>query len=253
VAVFGQRVADDDVADILALDEHVGLADGVGLVVEFLAEHGQAGIGVVFKQIFAGHRQHAARPCRWVIDGAHDGIARRQHIVVLDEQQIDHQADDFARREVLAGGFVGDFGELAYQLFEDQAHLGVIDGVRVQVDVGELFGDQVEQAGLGQALDLGIEIEALEDVAGRRRKALDVGVEVFANMVLVAKQLVQVKRRGVVEALASLAKQERVWVEAGSSLGVEFGQDCRLLLSSTQSRRRRMVKGRMTLPYSDCL
>ena len=42
-AVVGERVAEEDVVDVLALDEHVGLADGVGLGVEFLAVHDAAG------------------------------------------------------------------------------------------------------------------------------------------------------------------------------------------------------------------
>ena len=53
-------------------------------------------------------------------------------VVVLDEQQVDHEADDVARGEVLAGGLVGDFGELADQLLEDQAHVVVADLVGVQ-------------------------------------------------------------------------------------------------------------------------
>jgi hypothetical protein len=40
-AVGGQRVAEHDVADVLALDEHVRLADGVGLGVQLLAVHHQ--------------------------------------------------------------------------------------------------------------------------------------------------------------------------------------------------------------------
>jgi hypothetical protein len=41
----------------------------------------------------------------------------------------------------------------------------------VQVDLGELFRHLVEQPGLGQALDLGVEFEALEDVAHGGREA----------------------------------------------------------------------------------
>lgn len=194
MAVVGQGVAGDDVGHVLALDEHVCLADGVGLVVEFLAEQGQAGGGVVLQQVFAGHGEHAARACCGVVDGAHHGIARGEDVAVFDEQQVDHEADDFARGEVFPGGFVGDFRELADQFFKDQAHLGVVHPVGVQVDVGEFFGDEVEQAGLGQALDLGVEVEALEDVARGGGKALDVGVEVFADVVLVAQEFDKVER-----------------------------------------------------------
>jgi hypothetical protein len=42
----------------------------------------------------------------------------------------------------------------------------------VQIDVGELLGDQVQQAGLGQAVDLNMKVESLEDVANGRRERL---------------------------------------------------------------------------------
>ena len=94
--------------------------------------------------MLAGDRQHAAGAGRRVVDRAHDaGLG--QHVVVLDEEQIDHQPDDLARREVLAGRLVRELGELADQLLEDEPHLGVADGLGMQVDVGELLGDQIEQ------------------------------------------------------------------------------------------------------------
>ena len=153
--------------------------------------------------MLAGDAQHAAGAGGGVVDRAdHAGLG--QGFVVLDEEQVDHQPDDFARGEVLAGGLVGELGELADEFLEHGAHLGVADGVGVQVDVGELLGDQVEQAGLGQAVDLGVEIEALEDVAHGGREGLHVGAQVFADVVLVAHELLQVERRGVVEELAGL-------------------------------------------------
>ncbi len=75
VAVVAQGVAGNDVGDILALDEHVRLADGVGLVVEFLPVQGEPGLRVVLQQIFARHREHAAGAGGGVVEGAHDGIA----------------------------------------------------------------------------------------------------------------------------------------------------------------------------------
>ena len=184
---------------------------------------------------------------------AHDaGLG--QGLVVLDEEQIDHQPDDFARGEVLSGGLVGKFGELADQFLEDRAHLGIADGVGVEVDVGELLGDEVEQPGLGQPVDLGVELEALEDVAHGRRERLHVGAQVLADVVLVAHELLQVERRGVVEELAGLAQQEGLGIQPGL-LALVHSRPARRpwSASSTQSRRRSTVKGRMTLPYSDCL
>jgi len=45
-AIGGEGVAEDDVGDVLALDEHVGLADGVGLGIELLPIHDQPTSGL---------------------------------------------------------------------------------------------------------------------------------------------------------------------------------------------------------------
>jgi hypothetical protein len=209
--------------------------------------------GFRLAQVLARDAQHAAGAGGGVVEAAHHaGLG--QGVVVLDEEEVDHQPDDLARGEVLAGGLVGKLGELADELLEDRAHLGVADDLGVQVDVGELLGDEVEQAGLGQLVDLGVELEALEDVAHGGREPLHVGAEVLADVVLVAHELLQVERRGVVEELAGLAEQEGLGVHPGGFLRLVFRPARRAWsASSTQSRRRSTVKGRMTLPYSDCL
>jgi hypothetical protein len=46
------------------------------------------------------------------------------------------------------------------------------------------------QAGLGEAVDLGVEVEALEDVAHGRAEGLHVGSQVLGDVVLVAHQRV---------------------------------------------------------------
>ncbi len=164
--------------------------------------------------MLAADRQHAAGARGRVVDRPHHaGFGQR--LVVLDEEQVDHQPDGIARREVLSGGLVGKFGELADQFLEHGAHLGVADDLGVQVDVGELLGHQVEQLGLGQPVDLGVEVEALEDVAHGGRKRLNVGEEVFPDVVLVAHQLLHVQGRRVEEELPRLAQQERLGVQPG--------------------------------------
>jgi len=84
----------------------------------------------------------------------------------------------------------------------------------VQVDGGELFGDHVEQAGLGQLVDLGVKLEALKNVAHRRAEGLHVGAQVFTDVVLVAHEFFQIHGRGVVKELAGFAQQERIGVQA---------------------------------------
>jgi hypothetical protein len=227
VAVVRQGVAGDDVADVLALDQHVRLADGVGLIVQFLAEHGQARVGVLGHEVLSRYRQHAAGAGGGIVDGAHHaGLGQR--IVVLDEEQIDHQADHFAGGEMLPGRLVGDFRELADQLLEGETHLMVVDHVGVQIDPGELLRHQIEQPVLGQPVDLGVKFEPLEDVADFGREGLHVGEKVLPDVVLVPHQPAHIHGRGVVETLARRAQQERLGVEPGLGLVGELGQHRRL-------------------------
>ena len=90
---------------------------------------------------------------------------------------------------MLAGGLVGQFSELANEFLKNRAHLGVADKVGVKFDVRELLGDKVEQPRLGEPVDLSVELEAFEDVADRRREALQVGAKVLADVALVAHEL----------------------------------------------------------------
>ena len=110
--IVRQRVAEDDVGDVLPLDQHVGLADGVGLRVQLLAIHDEPSIRVQPGQMLAADGQHAAGACRRIVQRPHHaGLG--QGVVVFDEEQVDHEPNDFARREVLACRFVRQFSELA--------------------------------------------------------------------------------------------------------------------------------------------
>jgi hypothetical protein len=188
-----------------------------------LPVHHEARLGVVGSEVLACDAQHAAGAGGGVVDRA-DHARLRKGVVVLDEEQVHHQPDDFAWGEVLAGGLVGKLGEFPDQLLEDGAHGGVVDGFGVQVDGGEFLGHQVEQAGLGQAVNLGVKLEALEDVARGRRERLQVRAQVFADVVLVAHQLFQVERRRVVEELPGFSQQERLGVDAGTFALGQLGQ-----------------------------
>ena len=56
-------------------------------------------------------------------------------LVVFDEEQVHYQPDHLTWCEVFSSGFVGEFSELADQLFEDQTHLSVADLVWAEVDL----------------------------------------------------------------------------------------------------------------------
>ena len=178
--------------DVLPLDQHVGLADRVALGVEFLAAQHQPGRGVHAHQVLFGHAEHAAGARCGVVEAA-DDAALGEGLIVFDEDQVHHQFDHFPRREVLPCRFVGEFSELADQLLENQAHLGITHRFRVEIDLGEAFAHHVQQPGLVELVHLQVELEALEDVAHRRRERLDVTAQVLADVVLIAHQPLHAK------------------------------------------------------------
>ena len=166
-AVRLERVALLDVGGALALQHHVGAADGVRLVVQLLAEHGEGGLLVVLADVLLRHAQHAAGATRRVVER---GLRARlgEDVVVLDEQQVHHQPDHLTRREVLTRRLVRQLGEAPDQFLVEVAHLQVGDSVGVQVDLGELAEHEIEEPRLVEPIDLDGEVEPLEDLAGLR-------------------------------------------------------------------------------------
>ena len=146
-------------------------------------------------------------------------------VVVVVQQELDHELDDLARGEVLTGGLVGGFGEAADELLEHEAHLDVADGLRVEVDRGEVLGDVVEQVRAVQLLERLVELEALEDVPGVLREALDVVEDVRLDVGGVIQELGEVELGGVEEAVARGLLQEGVQRDVQVLLGLCFLQD----------------------------
>ena len=176
-------------------------------------------------QVFRRHRQHTARTRRRVVQGPHDaGLGESR--VVLGEQQFHHELDDFAGGVVLARRLVAHFREAAQQFLEKQPHLVVADRVRVQVDVGKLFGDEVEQVGLVQALDGRGEVEAQEDVLHFDGEGPHVGLQVVAQVLGVSQELRQAFGEEIEEGLSRRAPDELGEGELGRRLGLVLGQ-CR--------------------------
>ena len=114
--VLGKAVAVPDVVAaavvVHLLHQHVGRRCGEGALVVVLPIDEELRRAVVLAQIVLRLRQHAAGAAGGVEQLA-DGAGGGEQFVVLDEQDVHHQSDDLTRREVVAGGLVGQFVETA--------------------------------------------------------------------------------------------------------------------------------------------
>ena len=137
---------------------------------------------------------------------------RVSSLVVVGEQQVHHQPDHLAGREVLASGLIGQLGELADQLLIEIPHLQVRHRRRAQVDLRELRHHQIQQVVVVEAVDLHIEVELLHDVAGRLREPRDVVAQVPGHVVGIAQQRVERVPGHVHERLIGHLLQQRLAV-----------------------------------------
>ena len=210
VALAGELVVGEAVSvlDVLAsaivvdlLHQHVGCGRGEGALVVILPVDVEPSGGVVFAKVVLRLGEHASRAAGRVEELPYR--ARRcQELVVVDEEDAHHQADHFAGREVVAGGLVRELVEAPDEVLEDQPHLLVRDRARVQIDLCELRHDEEEDVRLAHLLDLGLELEVVEDAAHVGREPLDVAQQVLLDVVRVTLELREVEGRVVVEALA---------------------------------------------------
>ena len=183
--------------------------DGVGAFVVVLAIDVKLGLAVVRMKVFLGLRQHAAGAAGRVKEFADSSRAGEQ-VVVVDEEQVDHEADDVARGEMIAGGLVGQFVEAADEVFEDQPHVGITDAVGMQVHVAELGDSEIEEVGLAQLLDFVGELEILEDAADVGGEAVDVAGEVLFDVIRVAFELLERQGGVIMETLTGGLAEEFV-------------------------------------------
>ena len=123
---------------------------------------------------------------------------------------MDHEPDDFARGEVVAGGLVGQFVETADKVFKDQPHRFVGHLVGVEIHFAELGDDQVKDVRLAHLLDLGLKLEKLENRPDVLGEALDIADEVFIDVVRIAFELLESEGRMVVEPLTGGVVQDLV-------------------------------------------
>ncbi|GMA92003.1 hypothetical protein GCM10025869_25320 [Homoserinibacter gongjuensis] len=213
--VIGEGVAAADVRRVLALRDHVRLADRVRLRVDLLAVQPQPRIRVHGEDALLGDREHAARAGCRVVDAADDAGIEDAAVVAL-EQQVDHQPDRVARREVLTRGLVRRLRELADERLEEVAHLGIRDAVGVEIDVGELLHHEQQPVVLGHGADLVLELELLEDVDLRREPCDEVD-EVIGESVGILHELRERPAARVGETEARLLADQGI---AATTLGV---------------------------------
>ena len=235
VAVVGQRAAEGDVVGVAAgrvLHEEIGLRDRPGLGVHLLAEEvdlrvrvdrGAEEIAVLPQadgDVLLGDHQHAAGAAAGVVDGA-DRLLGADLLLVAGEHQVHHQVHHVARREVLARVLVQRLVELPDQLLEDRAHRGVVDPVRVQVDVLEALEHLEQQPRLVELADRVVEVELLQHLAHVRAEAGDVVAQVRRQVRRVGEELLEVVAGGVVEGEARRLPELRV--EVLELLALELG------------------------------
>ena len=164
-------------------------------------------------EVLLGDGEHAARAAARVVDAEHDPF-RAQPFLVAGQQQVDHQMDDVAGGEVLAGVLVQRLVELADELLEDRAHRGVVDrvGVEVHLRIAEPLHDLEQQARLVELRDGVVEIELLQHLAHVGAEPGDVVAQVLRDVRGVGEQLLEVVARRVVEGEAGGAPKLRVEV-----------------------------------------
>ena len=209
-----QGVALRDGSGIASLDQDVGLAHGVGGLVQFLAVHAHIGRGIVFVHPVFEHGKRAARAAAGVAAGD-DASRGAQVLFRLGGDQVHSQLQAVARAEVLTSGLVGHFGELAQQLFVDIAHFGIGHHLGPQVHLAEFLHDQKQQVLVVQLAHNGAELEVLEDIQGVRRELAPVIVQVGCDMVGIVQQLFHVEQGKVVKSQPAGVGEE-LFLQRGS-------------------------------------
>ena len=206
MAVLGlavtERVAPDDVVGFSALDEHIGTANRPAFVVVLLSEQAEIGAGVLAPNVFLGDGEHSAGAAGRIINRAIDTGCVDIALAGID--QVRHQADHFARGEVVPGLLVGLLVEAHDQMLEQVAHLQVVDTVRVQVDIGYRLDDGIQKVIVVELLDLIGELEALEDRADILGETFDVDVQIGRDVLLVVQEPPEGVGADVVERLLAV-------------------------------------------------
>ena len=250
-----------------ALQDEVGLADGVGLGVHFLAVQVDRRLLALLpgqlRQRLLRDRQHPAGSTGAVIDQVGAGP---HHIGNRQEDEAGHELHHIPRSEVFTGLLVVLLVEAPDELFEDGAHTVVVEAVQThgavsvqngpgaEVDrhVEELLQQEPQRMRLDQPGNLVAELELLQDLLDVGREAVEVRLEVGPEPLLLADrgQVTEPEGGRVVEGLAGCLTQGLSWLVIPAASICSFMRSTASFVGSrTASRRRMTVMGRMTSRY----
>ena len=176
-----------NVFHILPFDEHIRQTNGIGFWVNFLSKKSHIHIGIFAAQEIIGSGQHTARTTGCVQYGGNFTLISQQVVAALCQQHIDHQANHFTGRVVIAG--FGVFRKATDNIFENVAHLHTVYMGRVQIQIGELFNHAVKTVALIHFVDLSAEFQQLfQNQLDVGRKAFNVRLEIGRNAVAVIQK-----------------------------------------------------------------
>jgi len=199
VEVGDERVALADRVRAPALDQQVGLAEGVGGVHQLLAVDGDLDVGVQLLERVLGDQQHAAGTGGGVVDGA-QRVLPGQGVLVGREQHVDHELDRVAGGVERTGGLPLLVEGAVHDVLEDVAHGGVFDVGGAERQRREVLDDGVEPVRGGEFGDELGEVEGRPDVRDVLREASDVAQQRLVDVVVDRGDRGQVEGRDVVEA-----------------------------------------------------
>ncbi len=132
-----------------------------------------------------------------------------ERLLILRQQQIDHQANDFTRGEVLTWILVQRFVEFADQFLEDIAHLKVRYFVRVKVDILEFLHHQEEETGFIKFGDGIVKVKFFQDFTHVIAESIDVSAQVSSKVRCITEQPLEIVEGGVVEGITGRSTQLR--------------------------------------------
>ena len=192
--------ADDVLIDVpFLLEEHVGLADRVGLVVDVLpVEVGRDLFLALVCYALEGllrYGQHPAGPDGAVVEQIGAGLDALPDGL---EDQLGHELHRVSGCPVLAGLLVVLLVETAHQVLEDRPHGVVVQpgephrpvlvqdrfGAEIDLRVEEAGDDVAQGVSVGESAYLVAELELLQDVLDVGGEAVHVGVEVVPELLL---------------------------------------------------------------------